>query len=713
MKKKVCYIGCSESTCNYIFQKLTHFLGEYVEAKIWCLQHEPTLPYPTCDIYIAASKTIYESVKSQLPAHKPVLLATRIIDTENLDKLLELTSGTKAIVVAVSEEAALSTINILSNFGIDYLALTPYYPGCGIELTEDIAIAITPGVSYLVPRSIKKVVDVGVRGIDISTFGELIQQLNLPMDVTNRISHDYIKAILNLSLRHYRIASINVDLNRKLEVILKTVDEAIVAVNESNKIIVFNPAAERLLDINSVQVLDKDVREVIPQVDFISCLKTGVGSTKEIKLVNNNDYIVSINPINVEANKISGVVASFRQVIQTKEPDEKYRRALRSKGNTAKYIFSHIVGNSNELVSALTLARRFAKTDLTVLLEGESGTGKEVFAQAIHNFSERKNEPFVAVNFAAIPQNLVESELFGYEDGAFTGAKKGGNAGLFEEAHLGTIFIDEIGDASLEVQKRLLRVLEEKKVRRVGSGTQIPIDVRVIAATNQDLQSLVRQGRFRTDLFYRLCALPIAIPSLQARGEDIFILIDYLARKNNNRELKLEAPLKEFFLNYRWPGNIRELQNVVDYLCNMVMSDEAATIKHLPAYLVRNNVQKEVLYHKTQNASNEQFEALAIQLKRQDLLQSIVMILSEIYNASLLNKGVGRQTIQKNLCCHEGILADHKVRQWLKTLEEMGYIVSGKTKQGSKITREGELFLGYIKERYKFTDFKESEMQTI
>lgn len=707
MKKKVCYIGCSESTCDYIAKQLAHFLGEYVEVKIWCLQHEHVLPYPTCDIYIAASKTIYDSVKDQLPPRKSTLTATRIIDTENLEKLLELAPGTRAVVVAVSEEAVTSTINILRNLGFDYLDLVPYYPGCGLELTPDITIAVTPGVSYLVPRNIKKIVDVGVRGMDVSTFGELVQLLNLPMDVTNRISYDYIKAILNLSLKYYRIAEINSDLKRKLEVILKTVDEAIVAVNEENKIIVFNPAAERLLDINSVQVIERDVREVIPKVDFLACLQTGVNDTREVVLSDDNSYIVSINPINV-AGKISGVVATFRQFSRSKEAEGKRQREIKSKGNIARYTFSHIVGESSELLRALTLAKKFAKTDLTILLEGESGTGKEVFAQAIHNFSERKNGPFVAVNFAAIPENLVESELFGYEDGAFTGAKKGGNAGLFEEAQSGTIFIDEIGDASMEVQKRLLRVLEERKVRRVGNGALIPIDVRVIAATNQDLEALVQQGKFRGDLFYRLCALPIFIPSLKERGSDIFILINYFARKNSNRELKLEDPLKEFFLNYRWPGNIRELQNVVEYLCNMVASDEAATIKHLPAYLMRSRVQIESMSEKPKLSSHEKYEILANQLKKHDSLQGIAMILNEIYSATLLNKGVGRQTIQKNLGYPKESLADYKVRQWLKDLEEMGYIISGKTKQGSKITKEGEMFLIYLKEKYRFMNFEET-----
>lgn len=700
MKKKVCYIGCSESTCSHISQQLTHFLGDYIESKVWCLQHELTIPFITCDIYIAASQMIFETVKNQLPSHKPVLIATRIIDIEKLDKLLELTPGTKAMVVAVSEEAAISTINIIKSFGINYLELHSYYPGCGIDVPSDITIAITPGVDYLVPRSIKKVVDVGVRGIDISTFGELIQYLNLPKDVINGISHDYIKAILNLSLKHYKTASINAGLKRKMEIILKTVDEAIVAIDENYMIIVFNSAAERLLEINSVQVIDRDVREVIPQVDFTACLMNGIEINNEIMLINDVSYIVSTNCINFEDDITNGVVATFRQAGQLKEYEGKSKKEFKSKGNTAKYTFSHIIGDSSELTKALALARKFAKTDLTVLLEGESGTGKELFAQSIHNYSERNNCPFVAVNFAAIPENLIESELFGYEDGAFTGAKKGGKVGLFEEANMGTIFIDEIGDATLEVQKRLLRVLEEKKVRRVGGSTLISIDVRFIAATNQDLEALVGQGRFRTDLFYRLCALPISIPSLQDRGEDIFILSAYFAKKNYNRELKFETPLKDFFYNYKWPGNIRELQNVIEYLCNMVTPNEAATIRHLPAYMVRSNKQKENFSDKTTISPDERFEMLAIQLKKQDLLEAITMMLNEIQNATLLNKGVGRQTIQKNLHSSKEIFADHKVRQWLKSLEDMGYIISGKTKQGSKITREGELFLSYLKEKY-------------
>jgi PAS domain-containing protein len=268
-KKTVCYIGSSETTCNFIARQISRFLGEYIEVKIWCLQHDNILPHPTCDIYIAASNTILSKVGNKLPPNKPVLLAARTINIENLENLFELTPGTRAIVVAISQETALSTISILENFGMNYLDLVPYYPDCGINIPKDIEIAITPGVSYLVPYNIKKIVDVGVRGIDLSTFAELIRNLDLSMEVINEISHHYIEAILNLSIKQYKMAASNEQLKRKMEVIINTVGEAIVAVDENNKIIVFNPVAERLLEINRIQAIGKDAKELISRVDQI------------------------------------------------------------------------------------------------------------------------------------------------------------------------------------------------------------------------------------------------------------------------------------------------------------------------------------------------------------------------------------------------------------------------------------------------------------
>lgn len=240
----------------------------------------------------------------------------------------------------------------------------------------------------------------------------------------------------------------------------------------------------------------------------------------------------------------------------------------------AVYHFDDIIGSAPALQSAIHIAKRFADSDSTVLIQAQSGTGKELMAQSIHNASERADGPFVAVNFAAITEALLDSELFGYVEGAFTGASRHGAIGLFEQANHGTIFLDEIGDAPLSFQVKLLRVLQEREIRRVGSTVPIHIDVRIIAATNQDLKVLIRQGRFREDLYYRLNVLPLTLPPLAERKEDIPVLVAAFLKSFflDMGASEMRDWIKEIlpvFHQYSWPGNIRELQNVVEYLANV------------------------------------------------------------------------------------------------------------------------------------------------
>jgi len=242
------------------------------------------------------------------------------------------------------------------------------------------------------------------------------------------------------------------------------------------------------------------------------------------------------------------------------------QKVLRQKGFVARYQFTDIVGTSEAILKVVRKAKSFGRTDSTVLITGESGTGKEIFANSIHNISSRRNGPFVAVNCATIPENLLESELFGYEEGAFTGAKKGGRAGLFEMADKGTIFLDEISEIPLATQAQLLRVLQEKVIRRVGGNKIIPVDVRVIAATNADLLRMIQDGQFRSDLYYRLNVLNLQIPPLRERKEDIPPLVEHCIQKcrKYGQEIKIPELFMAKLQNYPWPGNIRELENFVE-----------------------------------------------------------------------------------------------------------------------------------------------------
>lgn len=241
--------------------------------------------------------------------------------------------------------------------------------------------------------------------------------------------------------------------------------------------------------------------------------------------------------------------------------------------NRAVYTFDKIITRNKELLKLIDFAKKVADSKSTILIIGESGTGKEVFAQSIHNYSNRKNKPFVAINSAAIPKNLIESELFGYEEGAFTGARKSGKIGKFELANGGTIFLDEIGEMPLELQTRLLRVIEEGVVTRIGGTENIVVDVRIIAASNKNLREEVEKGRFREDLFYRLNVLPMTIMPLRERPEDIPLLVDYFSKKIskrlNKREVKFTKEEMEILMNYSWPGNVRELENFIELTINL------------------------------------------------------------------------------------------------------------------------------------------------
>ncbi|WP_415942545.1 sigma-54 interaction domain-containing protein [Mitsuokella multacida] len=337
--------------------------------------------------------------------------------------------------------------------------------------------------------------------------------------------------------------------------------------------------------VAKVAVTPGEVRFVPPDIEKIVDIKTRL-----IDITSLGEMLSCMGILDHYADFLSAQYV--RDIIQLIDKNQRYKnraaqleqelgriessRSHRSSDDSlqAVYHFDDILGSAPSLLSAIRIAKRFAESDSTVLIQAQSGTGKELMAQSIHNASWRANGPFVAVNFAAITESLLDSELFGYVEGAFTGASRHGASGLFERANHGTIFLDEIGDAPLSFQVKLLRVLQEREIRRVGSAVPIHIDVRIIAATNQDLKELVRQGKFREDLYYRLSVLPLTLPPLVERKEDISVLVSTFLKSffldmgvRETREWM--AGILPSLLQYSWPGNIRELQNVVEYLANV------------------------------------------------------------------------------------------------------------------------------------------------
>lgn len=368
------------------------------------------------------------------------------------------------------------------------------------------------------------------------------------------------KHILEIQLREKEKAQM-------LKSIIDFAYDGIIGIDSEGKITVFNPVAEKLTGCPAHLAIGKIVDSIVENTRMLHVLKTGKAELGEFQHIGDTTIVTNRVPIIVN-NEVRGAVATFQEVEKIQKIERKIRHKLYLKGHIAKARFSDIVGKSKKINEVKNKAMQFAGVNSTVLIIGETGTGKELFAQSIHNASPRADKPFVAVNCAALPENLLESELFGYVEGAFTGARKGGKPGLFELAHSGTIFLDEISEMSPKLQARFLRVLQEKEVIRIGDDRVIPIDIRIIAASNKDLYNLVEKGNFREDLFYRLCVLQLVIPPLRERKEDIIDIVKFFVNEKSRLLGKEVNAISYEAMNrlmlYEWPGNVRELENVIE-----------------------------------------------------------------------------------------------------------------------------------------------------
>ncbi|OUN16047.1 sigma-54-dependent Fis family transcriptional regulator [Gemmiger sp. An87] len=332
----------------------------------------------------------------------------------------------------------------------------------------------------------------------------------------------------------------------------------------------------------------RNIREFFPELDYEELVRQDRKVLSEIYRCGGKSFLMNCVPV-VVGQKVTSCVITLQTIEKIIEEESTIRKRIHKKGFWAKYNFSDIIHLDEAVENTIRNAREFSAVDSNILIRGETGTGKELFAQSIHNASRRKNNPFVAINCAALPDNILESELFGYEEGAFTGASKGGKTGFFEIAHKGTLFLDEIGDISPKLQSRLLRVLQEREIIRLGSDTVIPIDVRIIAATNKDLYAEVKKGAFREDLYYRLDVLELKLPPIRQRRADILCLIEHflsLEHEKHTCALRGFTPRGKAMLKaYDWPGNIREIRNFcerISILCKNELADTTDILNALP-----------------------------------------------------------------------------------------------------------------------------------
>lgn len=530
----------------------------------------------------------------------------------------------RKIGLILPKNITLDVNKISKAFNIKLIYMASY---SNIEETNNmVEIAVKNGAEVLIGgiSTVRYAESFGKKGVLLKTSRETVRQ-----SINNAIE------ILNLSRRHM------IETER-LNNILNFSYEGIVAVNINGSVTLFNSTAERILGIKSKNIIGKKADKYIYTAKLIEVVETGQAQLSQIQKIGSETIITNRIPIKVK-DRVEGAVATFQEISKIQNYEKMYRSEIYKKGLIANYTFYDYIGEDDEVKEMVEKAKIYAKSDSTVLIIGESGTGKEILAQGIHNASDRNNNPFVAVNCSAIPENLLESELFGYEEGAFSGAKKGGKMGLFEFAHTGTILLDEIGSIPLNLQSKLLRVLQEKEVWRLGSDRSTKVDVRVIASTNDNLFEAVKKGDFREDLYFRLNVLKLETIPLRKRKDDIELLLNYFIDKYSKKPIDISDRLMFKIEEYSWPGNVRELQNFVERIS---LLNGRVSVEKVFDELVEDNK-----YVRRDFADDG-----SIIVKKGTKQEMEIQILRELYNecnnnATLLAEklGISRTTVWKKL----------------------------------------------------------------
>ena len=657
---------------QYLEDNLQDVLGGYIHiTNYYTNEFEPGQQIDA-DVYILCYEESLSDLLGHIDDFTKVVVMKRNIKQQYLQPVIDLPAGTSVLVVNDSRESILQTMYMIYELGVGHIKLIPFEPlisqSNGYE-SIDTAI-VTEMSEHLVPPYIKNVLNIHNRDISFETFRKVISVLGLNNAHIHAALLRKIRDELDTGADYINSFLSNFLKDSMLDNVINEPSRLIVLLDKKNKVHFINDAAYSIFGI--------ECGETFPEKDMLPSRLCGQLSFK--------DELIKFRDINYMAEKtdisLMGESVGSCLILQNendlREKEDSMNRMLRQTGFYARYTFSDIIHRSAPMRTCIDMAKKAALSDYTILIRGESGTGKELLAQSIHNHSARKKYPFVAVNCAAIPENLLESELFGYEEGSFTGASKGGKPGLFEHARRGTIFLDEIGDISPNLQTRLLRVIQEKQIMRVGSGKIVDIDARIIAATNADLEKKVANGDFREDLFFRLNVIPLSIAPLRQRRDDILPLLKVFL----GRQFGMLSPSdRNMLMNYGWPGNVRELENAAQYFRTMVQ---------IPDYIRHTYDSSLVVDIPKENKIS--FDAFIAPPPRGDDELRIAILAAVGQNSGPFS-GIGRGQLMEKLS-EEGILIGEGIlKRHLAELKQDGLIFSGSGRSGSRITEKGKELL--------------------
>ncbi|EAX48783.1 putative PAS/PAC sensor protein [Thermosinus carboxydivorans Nor1] len=671
----IAVFALGETTAKSIAGQLAGFFAsDKVIIQSHCLERPQALPTAPikADVAVISSSAVLPLATPHIHPATRTLVARRSLGVAALDALLALPNGTKVLVCHKYPAGCRELAASIRELGMSHIECYSLYDD-DHELCKTITTAVVAGDRDGLPPWIKKVIDIGSREVELASLVEIAHIINYPLDNSGLLTLRYSREIVRRTERLQQAVKHIEALHNQIRTVLNTVQDALVAIDNNGNIRVLNDVARRLAVSSEDGPTGKWLFDVFPGLRGCLSSRYEVVAGKNLVQMAGKTYHVTVSPVKDSGGMTDGCVVALRDVTDVMRMESEVRSALKARGHLARYTFDDILGISPAIRATIQTARKLAASDLNVLILGENGTGKELFAHSIHNASGRAGGPFVAANCAALPASLIESELFGYEEGAFTGAKRGGKPGLIEQAHGGTIFLDEIGDISPEAQARLLRVIQEKEVMRLGCTRIIPVDVRIIAATNRDLKELVRQQKFRQDLYYRLFVAPLPVPPLRERKQDIPYLTCQFLRENGLSADILDDELADALVAYDWPGNVRELQSVIQYAA--VIADSPAAFRQA----VRDRI----------GGVRERPSRLPVNLDRQEL-PLYFALLDILREAKALGYALGRGQLARRMAERGFFLSEQAIRRRLEHLKAAGSLTSGRGRQATRITPAGE-----------------------
>jgi len=680
-KKRLAIVAKDRVVERFTYSYLRDIFGDAVEMRTFSIE-DLKEPVTDCDVAVT-SHTYFAPEVERLFPNAQVIPGHKMLSGRNLEQVLNLPAGKRVLVINTPRSLSVEVIRNLEELGIRHLTYVPLDQDVDedSELYQGIDTAISPGMGHLVPPNISHIIDIGQRIFRPITFISLWRALELPDDYVEVYMAKYVEVLFQSAQKLASSLSYIETYLAEVETTLNEIDDGIIRADKAGNITGINRSAENMLGFSREKWIGKPVKSVFQRIGLSQERVEAESKLNKNVIFHYKKKTVACKRIHLDVRSNDSIF-SFKEASKIVELESEIRHKLNEKGFVAKYNFEDIWGGDANLRKIKQKAETFAKTEQTILLTGESGVGKELFAQAIHLNSGRKNGPFLAVNFAAIPDSLIESELLGYSSGAFTGARREGKAGYFEKAHNGTLFLDEIGDIKMSAQVTLLRVLQEKEVIRVGGDRVIPVSVRIIAATNKDLAQLVEEGTFRRDLYYRINALPIEVPPLRSRKQDILPILNKRIYRNFGVEKTIPADIRRILTAYTWPGNVRELFNVADYIYYSSMERSVVELSDIPEYILSHHEKTKA--SRLPIADTESTENLFIRYGAD--AQCLTVLRAFI---SLQGEGLGRNRLLSEIQRYEPHMSEHRLKKILAELRDKGYIQTGTTKQGSSITPEG------------------------